>query len=89
MNNPKLQEILDAKWRLSPKGHEVIDQCQTGLWRIRTELKSYGALFRSLGDCSISGEDLLGVGNAFERLSRRIHKIEEKLSEAIENKSNV
>lgn len=77
-------DILGNRWLLAPGGRDRLDKCVNRLWDLRTELTSYGILFRHLGnDCAMEGDDLYGIGVSLERTARRITKISNQLSKVM------
>lgn len=63
------------------KRRKVIDECQISLWKTKKELESFSVL---LGGFHSGNEDngvFYGSGLTIKRLSNRLNKVSEKLSE--------
>jgi hypothetical protein len=65
---------------LTPNGVAVLDQCQTQLWKIKSELCGFCGLFRNMANCDFSSEEFMGIGMSLERLCKRIERTSDNLS---------
>lgn len=59
---------------------QAVDNCQMQIWKIRRELESYSVLFKSLDLTDAESESFYGVGLAFERMSKKLDKINDRLN---------
>ena len=62
---------------------KYLDICQVRLWEVRMELESYAELFRTLGGEDLNSERMIGVGIAFDRLSKRIDRVNEIINNKV------
>lgn len=64
----------------SSSRQEVNDKCQRQIWKIRRELDGYSFLFKNLNLTESEGEPFYGTGLAFERMSKKLEKINGRLN---------
>ncbi len=76
---------LAFKKHLSPKGDEILDNCQTRIWALRSEIAGLSGLLRNVASCDFSSEEFMGLGLSLERFGKRLDKISNKLSRVIES----
>lgn len=65
----------------SSSKRETIDKCQTQIWKIRRELESYAVLFKGFNLAEVEGEALYGTALALERMSKKLDKVNDRLSQ--------
>lgn len=82
----KNRDSLGSEWILASNGYNRLQKCQKRIWIYQNELKSYAALFQNLGQCEIKAEDLYGIGQSLERISRNLERISDHLSKTTETK---
>lgn len=76
---------LAFKKHLSPKGDDILDDCQTRLWALKSEIAGLSGLLRNVASCDFSSEEFMGLGLSLERFGKRLDKISNKLSRVIES----
>lgn len=73
----KLQNIKSSQERL--------DESLLTLWRLRKEICAYAVLFQKLDASGLDSDSLLGVGIAFEDMSKKLDGVTNNLNQIFEH----
>ncbi|HEY8272595.1 MAG TPA: hypothetical protein VIG33_17005 [Pseudobdellovibrionaceae bacterium] len=57
---------------LASEGQMLMGQSQSELFQLQIELSGLSALFKNMGDCELTSDELHGIGLSLERIAERV-----------------